>query len=109
MPLTMRRIKDNFVVTGPDIEPMEPRHGSKPRTGVGGTIRACRSQRRFYVNCINESENAVGPHMQMSQPPRLHASDANSAIRARVTPRASLEPHGRWLAVSWLPARDSFT
>jgi hypothetical protein len=38
--LTLRYIKGDFVVTGPEIEPTRSRRAKRPRTGVGRTTRA---------------------------------------------------------------------
>jgi hypothetical protein len=43
--LTMRLVKGDFIVTGPDVEPMKFRAGARPRTGVRRTIPARRSPR----------------------------------------------------------------
>jgi hypothetical protein len=38
--LTLRRMKDDFIVTGPDIEPIKFKVGVRPRTGARRANRA---------------------------------------------------------------------
>jgi hypothetical protein len=49
--LTLRYIKGDFVVTGPEIEPTRSRRAKRPRTGVGRTTRARPSKKSVRSTC----------------------------------------------------------